>query len=95
MALSTTEAKSVLLSLALRDQIPLLELMKEAIEQGVDMEYTPPEVQCTAFEDNTMVELVRLPKICPCTKHLNNYYHHFQLYTSGHDPEISIWLVGT
>ena len=70
--------------------------MKEAIEQGVDMEYTPPKVHCTAFEDNTgMVELVSLPKICQCTKHLSSYYHHLQLYTSGHDPEISIWLVGT
>ena len=41
-ALSTTEAEYVLLSLALRDKIPLMELMKEIIKKGMNVNYKPP-----------------------------------------------------
>lgn len=36
-------------------------------------------VHCKAFEDNTgALELARLPKIRPRTKHISNIYHHFR-----------------
>ena len=94
--LSTTEAEYVALSSALRDQIPIMQLLKEVIAQGIDEKFTPPRVHCTAFEDNGgAIELVRLPKIRPRTKHINNYYHHFRAHTEGNDPEITVRAVST
>ena len=64
--LSTMEAEYIALSSALRDQIPIMQLMKEVITQGIDMKFVPPCVHCTAFEDNGgAIELVQLPKIRP------------------------------
>ena len=40
-ALSTTEAEYVALSSALRDQIPIMQLMKEAMKQGIDVKFVP------------------------------------------------------
>ena len=65
MALSTTKAEYVLLSSALHDQIPLMEIMKGVIEKDINIHDQPPKVHCTAFKDNHRpLELVRLPKIC-------------------------------
>ena len=90
--LSTMEAEYIALSSALRDQIPIMQLMKEVINQGIDANFAPPRVHCTVFEDNGVaIKLVQLPKIRPRMKHTNNYYHHFHSYTEGNDPEITIW----
>ena len=95
-ALSTTEAEYVALLSALRDQITIMQLLKEVIARGIDEKITPPRVHCTAFKDNGgAIELVRLPKIRPQTKHINNYYHHFCAHTEGSDPEITVWAVST
>ena len=62
--LLTMVAEYILLSSALRDQIPIIQLMKEVIKQGIDVKLVPPHVHCMAFEDNGgAVELVWLPKI--------------------------------
>ena len=38
-----------------------------------------PKVLCKVFEDNSgTLEMARLPKIHPCTKHINQYFHHFR-----------------
>jgi hypothetical protein len=40
--------------------------------------FTKPYVYCKVFEDNSSaLELARLPKLCPRTKHINVCYHHF------------------
>jgi hypothetical protein len=40
-----------------------------------------PKVYCKAFKDNSgALELARLPKIRPWTKHINIKYHHFREY---------------
>ena len=58
------EAEYIALSSAERDQIPIMQLMKEVIKQGIDMRIVPPHVHCTALEDNGgAIELVWLPKI--------------------------------
>ena len=63
-ALSSTEAKYVALSSVLRDQILIMQLMKEVIKQGIDVKFMPHRMHCTAFEDNGgAIELVQLPKI--------------------------------
>ena len=64
VALSTTEAKYIALSTALREQIPLLELLKEVISKGIDVHLQPPVIKCQAFEDNSgALEMANLPKI--------------------------------
>ena len=78
-AMSTTEAEYIALSTSLREVIPLMELLTEAREQGLHVGNVPPRIHCTVFEDNSgALELARLPKIRPRTKHINQSYHHFR-----------------
>jgi hypothetical protein len=51
-ALSTTEAEYVALSTALRDIIPVMDLLKEMQDQGHDVVSTPT-IKCKHFEDNS------------------------------------------
>ena len=40
-----------------------------------------PMIYCKAYEDNSgALELVRVPKMRPRTKHINVIYHHFREY---------------
>jgi hypothetical protein len=78
-ALSTTEAEYVALSTALREVIPLMTLSMEMKAEGVWKRIDSPIVHCKVFEDNAgALEMAKLPKIRPRTKHINNYYHHFR-----------------
>ena len=77
-ALSTTEAEYIALSTSLREVIPLMGILKEAREHGINIKDIPPKVHCTVFEDNSgALELARLPKMRPRTKHINQAFHHF------------------
>ena len=85
-ALSTTEAEYIALSTSLREVIPLMGILKEATEHRVRINNLPPRIHCTVFEDNSgALELARLPKMRPRTKHINQSYHHFRehIITSG------------
>jgi hypothetical protein len=54
-------------------------LVQEICEKGFQVICTKPYVYCKVFEDNSgALELARLPKLCPCTKHINVCYHHFR-----------------
>jgi hypothetical protein len=78
-ALSTTEAEYMAISEAFRSLLPMMDLLEEAREKGVPIETGPPLVRCKAFEDNSgALELARLPKMRPRTKHINVKYHHFR-----------------
>eukprot|EP00804_Cyclotella_cryptica_P002072 CCRYP_017855-RB/>CCRYP_017855-RB protein AED:0.26 eAED:0.26 QI:0/-1/0/1/-1/0/1/0/216 len=78
VVLSTTEAEYIVMSTALRDVIPFMELIKEMREHKLVIVNTQPYVYCKVFEDNSgALELVRLPRLHPCTKHINVCYHHF------------------
>jgi hypothetical protein len=47
-------------------------------EQDFKVLCTEPYVYCKVIEDNSgALELARLPKHCPRTKHINVCYHHF------------------
>ena len=77
-AMSTTEAEYIALSTNLKEAIPLMGILKEAREQGLDVGYLQPKIHCTIFEDNSGIPgLARLPKLCPRTKHKNQSFHHF------------------
>ena len=79
VALSTTEAEYISMSQSLRDVIPIMELLQEMRELGHPVICTEPVVYCKVFEDNSgALELARLPKLRPRTKHINVCYHHFR-----------------
>jgi hypothetical protein len=81
IALSSCEAEYISLSESLRDTIPLMNLIHEFKEHGFPVTSSQPKVYCKAFEDNSgALELARLPKIRPRTKHINIKYHHFREY---------------
>ncbi len=78
VALSTTEAEYIAMSQSLCDVIPVMNLLQEMREQEFQVVCTKPHMYCKVFEDNSgALELARLPKLCPRTKHINVCYHHF------------------
>jgi histone deacetylase 1/2 len=81
IALSTTEAEYISLSTALREVIPLMNLLSE-LRDNVDQNIiTLPTLHCKLFEDNSgAYELATTPKMRPRTKHINVKYHHFRAY---------------
>ena len=61
-------------------------MSKEARENGLNVKNIPPQVHCTVFEDNSgALELARLPKMRPRTKHINQAYHHFREHVERKD----------
>ena len=79
IAMSTTEAEYIALSTSLREVIPMMGMLQEAREHGLQVDYLSSKVHCTVFEGNSSaLELARLPKIRPRTKHINQSYHHFR-----------------
>jgi hypothetical protein len=66
------------MSKALRDVIPMMNLLQEMREQNFKVVCIKLYIYCKVFEDNAgALELARLPKLCPRTKHINVCYHHF------------------
>ncbi len=56
-----------------------MNLLQEMREQDFQVICTKPHVYCKVFEDNSgALELARLPKLHPRTKHINVCYHHFR-----------------
>ena len=93
-ALSTTEAKYIALSTCLWEVIPLMGMLKEATEQGVQIDNLPPKIHCTVFEDNSRtLELARMPKVRPRTKHINQSFHHFREYVERQEIHIQETLM--
>ena len=94
IALSTTEAEYIALSQSLRDTIPIMNLLKEIQEKGFDQTYIKPKVHCKAFEDNLgALELSKVPKMRPRTKHINLVYHHFRDHVRS--GEVSVHPIST
>ncbi len=55
-----------------------MHLLKEFKVRKFKTICTEPNVYCKVFEDNSgALELTKLPKLRPCTKHINMCYHHF------------------
>jgi len=89
IALSSTESEYTGLSYALRDAIRIIELLKEIKLINRKVPKSHAKVHCKVFEDNSgALEMAKVHKFRPRTKHLNVKLHHFRQYvTSG---EISI-----
>ncbi len=94
VALSTTEAEFIAMSQSLWDVLPIMFLFQEICKKGFQVICTKPYVYCKVFEDNSSaLELARLPKLCPHTKHINVCYHHFCKHVRN--GLIKIFLGGT
>jgi hypothetical protein len=92
-ALSTAEAEYIALSTALRDVIPMMDLLTEMKEKGYDVQ-SKPTVHCKLFEDNSgALEQARVAKYRPRTRHINAAWHHFRSYVV--DKLISIHAIDT
>jgi hypothetical protein len=94
VTLSSTESEYVGLSSALRDAIPIMNLLKEMKEHKIPTVSKTPVVKCRVFEDNSgALELARETKYRPRTKHLCCKLHHFRDYVDR--GEISIHKIDT
>ena len=78
IALSSTEREFTGLSSALRDAIPIMQLLKEMKRFGFPIVAPQARIHCQVFEDNSdVLEMARIHKYRPQTKHLNVGLHHF------------------
>jgi hypothetical protein len=94
IALSSTESEYTGLSYALREVIPIMELLKEMQKQGLPVQSAKPNIHCKVYEDNSgALEMAKTHKYRPRTKHLNNKLHHFRDYVVR--EEVSIHAIGT
>ena len=66
VALSNNEAEYIAMSMALRDVIPVMELLDEMKGRNFQVLCTHLIVYCKIFENNSgALELAHLPKLCP------------------------------
>ena len=71
-----------------------MRLFREMMQMGMPITSSKAKVHCKVFEDNTgALEIARVHKFRPRTKHLNNRLHHFRSYVDS--GEISIHKIDT
>jgi hypothetical protein len=81
IALSSTESEYTGLSYALREVIPLMRLLEEMKSHGFPISKTTSDVHCRVFEDNSgALEMAKVHKFRPRTKHMNVKLHHFRTF---------------
>lgn len=94
ICLSSTESEYTGLSYALREAIPLMGLLQEMKEHGFPVHSTQSQVHCRVFEDNSgALEMAKIHKYRPRTKHLCVKLHHFRDYVV--QKKISIHPIDT
>jgi hypothetical protein len=92
IALSSTESEYTGASYALREAIPIMNLLKEMKEVGVPIGSAHAKVHCKLFEDNSgALEMLQKEKYRPRTRHLLVKLHHFRDYVDR--KEISIHAI--
>ena len=80
IALSTAESEYIALSQAMRDVIPLIQLLTE-INCLWPVMNPEPKIRCTIFEDNeSCIAIAKSQKFTPRTRHITIKYHHFRHY---------------
>jgi hypothetical protein len=79
IALSTTEAKYIALSTALREVITVIHLLEDLRSQEFRIFHPTPKITCRTFEDNeSCIEIATNHTTRPRTKHLSVRLHHFR-----------------
>lgn len=88
ITLSSTESEYTGLSYALREAIPIINILEE-ISSNLPIHHPLPKIHCKVFEDNAgALEIASTHKYRPRTKHLNNRLHHFRSYVTSKKIEI-------
>ena len=83
ICLSSTESEYTGLSYALREVIPIMQLIKEMKANNFPVKSVTPTIKCQVFEDNSgALEMATNHKFRPRTKHLCVKLHHFRDYVS-------------
>jgi hypothetical protein len=89
VALSSTESEYTGLSYALREAIPVMEILKEMKIRKFPVVTEKPTIRCRVFEDNSgALEMANVHKFRPRTKHLNVKLHHFRDYVTRNEVTI-------
>ncbi|KAL7475579.1 hypothetical protein ACHAW6_001489 [Cyclotella cf. meneghiniana] len=79
LQVALSKAEYIAMSMALRDIILVMEIIKEMRECRFDKVNTQPYMYCKVIDKNSgALELAKLSKLCPPTKHINKCYHHFR-----------------
>ena len=79
IALSSCESECTGLSCSLRDATPIMNVLKEMKERGFPIPTAKAAVHCKVFEDDSgALEIAKVHKFQPRTKHLNAKSHHFR-----------------
>lgn len=64
-----------------------MKLLKQAESYSILKRNSRPIIHCKVLEDSAgaleILEMARIPKICPRMKHINNYYHHFHEFVDA------------
>ena len=77
------------LSMAMRDILPFLHLMKE-MQEFFPMTEDDPNCFCTVWEDNcSCIKVDESLKFTPRTKHIALKYHHFRPFVSNDTVKIN------
>jgi len=89
IVLSSTEAEYTGLSYALREAIPIMNLLKEMKKNKFEVNDGVARIHCKVFDDNSgAIQMAKENKYRPRTKQLNCRLHHFRTYVDN--VEISI-----
>ena len=84
IALSSTESEYMGISYSLRDAIPIMETLDEMKEKKFPITNSNGKVKCSLFEDNSgALEMAKVHKYRPRTKHINAKYHHFRDFVTN------------
>jgi hypothetical protein len=79
IALSSAEAEYIAPSQDMREVLPIIWLIEEAKQQGIQLLDGPPKIHCKLFQDNAgAIEIDNVPKMRPRTKNLNIKHYHFR-----------------
>ena len=83
IALSTCEAEYIALSSAMKEIIPLINILGE-IKMNFKVIDNLPQIHCKLFEDNkSALALAKAPQMNPRTKYISLKYHHFRSYVAN------------
>ena len=81
ITLSTTEAKYVALSSALREAIPIIRLLGDLSAQDFPIHKTTPKFMCRTFEDKqSCIKIATDDHVRPRSKYFALQLHHFRSY---------------
>ena len=62
----------------MRDVIPMIELLRE-LQDAMPSKPSTPKLHCRGFEDNRgCIDLAKMSRVRPRTKHIALKYHHFR-----------------